>query len=68
MKLPKYPADDDRLCRYRSSYGVEEFEKYQDDLFQQQEDLYEAGARNFLFIDVPPIDKAPASSSLGIFG
>lgn len=29
-------------------------------LFKAQEDLYEVGARNFLFIDVPPIDRSPA--------
>ncbi|OSC97117.1 carbohydrate esterase family 16 protein [Trametes coccinea BRFM310] len=30
-----------------------------DDLFAEQELLYETGARNFLFIDVPPIDRSP---------
>lgn len=29
-------------------------------LLRAQEDLYEVGARNFLFIDVPPIDRSPA--------
>lgn len=29
-------------------------------LFSLQEDLYNAGARNFLFIDVPPINRSPA--------
>jgi len=29
-------------------------------LFKSEELLYDAGARNFLFIDVPPIDRSPA--------
>ncbi|KAG5728039.1 Thermolabile hemolysin [Termitomyces sp. T112] len=29
-------------------------------LFKLQEELYGAGARNFLFVDVPPIDRSPA--------
>jgi phospholipase/lecithinase/hemolysin len=33
-------------------------------LFAQQENLYSAGARNFLFVDVPPIHKSPAGRSL----
>lgn len=45
---------------FRSSWSQGEFEKYLKSLFEQQEDLYQAGARNFLFLDVPPIDKAPA--------
>jgi phospholipase/lecithinase/hemolysin len=32
-------------------------------LFQLQEELYQAGARNFLFIDVPPIHRSPAGES-----
>ncbi|EIW87468.1 hypothetical protein CONPUDRAFT_134360 [Coniophora puteana RWD-64-598 SS2] len=32
-------------------------------LFEYQEDLYAAGARNFLFIDVPPMHRAPATTS-----
>ncbi|KAK0459791.1 uncharacterized protein EV420DRAFT_1629173 [Desarmillaria tabescens] len=32
-------------------------------LFDIQQKLYDAGARNFLFIDVPPIHKSPAVSS-----
>lgn len=31
------------------------------DLIATQEKLYHAGARNFLFIDVPPIHRSPAS-------
>jgi len=30
-------------------------------LFEDHESLYEAGARNFLFIDVPPIARSPAA-------
>jgi hypothetical protein len=30
-----------------------------DQLFTLQQELYTAGARNFLFIDVPPIDRSP---------
>ncbi|KDQ09579.1 carbohydrate esterase family 16 protein [Botryobasidium botryosum FD-172 SS1] len=31
-------------------------------LFEAQEMLFEAGARNFLFIDIPPINRSPAAS------
>ncbi|KZT09511.1 carbohydrate esterase family 16 protein [Laetiporus sulphureus 93-53] len=34
--------------------------KYVDSLFDLQEDLYNAGARNFLYIDVPPLHRSPA--------
>ena len=33
-----------------------------DELFEEQELLYQAGARNFLFIDVPPIHRSPVGS------
>lgn len=33
-------------------------------LFKQEDALYKAGARNFLFIDVPPIQLSPAGVSL----
>ena len=33
-------------------------------LFAQQQKLYSAGARNFLFIDVPPIHRTPAGREL----
>ncbi|RDB21445.1 Acetylesterase [Hypsizygus marmoreus] len=33
-------------------------------LFSLQEELYNAGARNFLFIDVPPIHKSPVGSRI----
>lgn len=29
-------------------------------LFEVQDELYKTGARNFLFIDVPPIERSPA--------
>ncbi|KAJ3801352.1 hypothetical protein GGU11DRAFT_769883 [Lentinula aff. detonsa] len=32
-------------------------------LFNLQEQLYHAGARNFLFIDVPPISRSPAAAN-----
>ncbi|KAI0345169.1 hypothetical protein BDW22DRAFT_1343459 [Trametopsis cervina] len=35
-------------------------ESTQKTLFELQESLYAEGARNFLFIDVPPIDRSPA--------
>ncbi|KAA1466768.1 hypothetical protein DENSPDRAFT_876792 [Dentipellis sp. KUC8613] len=34
-------------------------------LFGAQEQLYLAGARNFLFIDVPPVHRSPVGSSAG---
>lgn len=30
------------------------------ELFNAQEELFNAGARNFLFIDIPPISRSPA--------
>ncbi|KAI0780920.1 hypothetical protein BD413DRAFT_15510 [Trametes elegans] len=35
-----------------------------DELFDEQEQLYEAGARNFLFIDVPPIHRTPVGVAI----
>ncbi|KAI0311965.1 SGNH hydrolase-type esterase domain-containing protein [Amylostereum chailletii] len=32
-------------------------------LFAAQEQLYRAGARNFLFVDVPPVDRSPAGAN-----
>jgi hypothetical protein len=32
-------------------------------LFEGQELLYQAGARNFVFITLPPIDKSPTGKS-----
>lgn len=34
-----------------------------EELFALQEELYQAGARNFLFIDVPPTNRFPARTS-----
>ncbi|KAF8625822.1 hypothetical protein AX15_005202 [Amanita polypyramis BW_CC] len=34
-------------------------------LLELHEELYEAGSRNFLFIDVPPIERSPAGVRLG---
>ncbi|EJD02495.1 uncharacterized protein FOMMEDRAFT_141520 [Fomitiporia mediterranea MF3/22] len=36
-----------------------------DRLFEIQEKLYEAGARNFLFINLPPMKRSPLGSSQG---
>jgi len=36
-------------------------------LFTVQERLYDAGARNFMFIDIPPIDRSPACTKLTMF-
>ncbi len=42
-------------------YGSD-FSKPMEDLLELHEELYEAGARSFLFIDVPPIDRSPAGT------
>ncbi|KAG8840414.1 hypothetical protein FRB91_006115 [Serendipita sp. 411] len=39
-------------------------ERMIDDLFVLQQYLYDKGARNFLFIDVPPVDRSPAYRNL----
>jgi hypothetical protein len=39
-------------------------EKQLTSLFEGQELLYDAGARNFLFITLPPIDKSPTGNTL----
>ena len=49
-------------CRFHgeSAYIRQKLET----LFKQEDALYKAGARNFLFIDVPPIQLSPAGMSL----
>ncbi|KAJ3557005.1 hypothetical protein NM688_g1712 [Phlebia brevispora] len=47
-------------CEFRSSWNKSRFEMYQQQLLEQEESLYLAGARNFLFIDIPPLEKSPA--------
>ncbi|KAG8799046.1 hypothetical protein FRC16_005929 [Serendipita sp. 398] len=37
-----------------------DIERAIDHLFILQQELYDKGARNFLFIDVPPVDRSPA--------
>jgi hypothetical protein len=37
-----------------------EAKKQVKELFEIQELLYEVGARNFLFFNLPPIDRTPA--------
>ncbi|EIW76483.1 carbohydrate esterase family 16 protein [Coniophora puteana RWD-64-598 SS2] len=44
------------------AYGGE-FNTQIDTLMQLQETLYTSGARNFLFIDVPPMERSPAASA-----
>lgn len=41
-----------------------DFEGMLEKLFTVQQGLYEDGARNFLFIDVPPIERSPAYRAL----
>ncbi len=38
-----------------------------DKLFTAQEELYVTGARNFLFIDVPPVQRTPAGKPISIY-
>jgi hypothetical protein len=47
------------LYRYGDDHA-----KNMEKLFSLQDALYEAGARNFLFIDVPPIHRSPAGNSI----
>jgi hypothetical protein len=42
----------------------EAIEEVQQKLFTLQQELYKEGARNFLFIDVPPIEKSPACEAI----
>ena len=47
--------------RVRPRYATEEtVPKYLEILFDLQEDQLEDGARNFLFIDVPPVHRSPS--------
>ncbi|KAF5373877.1 hypothetical protein D9758_000632 [Tetrapyrgos nigripes] len=43
-------------------YHRDTSEETMSSLFESQEKLYQAGARNFMFIDVPPIHRCPAVS------
>lgn len=45
---------------FRMLSSDEAIEETQQKLFDLQQELYEEGARNFLFIDVPPMEKTPA--------
>lgn len=40
--------------------GAERLQETMDQFFALQKELYDTGARCFLFIDVPPIHRAPA--------
>lgn len=42
---------------------VSTIETYQQRLFQYVKEVYDTGARNFLFIEVPPIERAPGCES-----
>ena len=42
--------------------GEEPIGRLIDKLFELQLDLYDAGARNFLLIDLPPINRSPAGT------
>lgn len=47
--------------RHISAYATKEgVQGLVEDLLDTQRDLYDAGARNFLFIDLPTIHRAPA--------
>lgn len=47
--------------------GTPDYDGILTTLFLAQEELYKAGARNFLFIDVPPIGRAPGSIAGKLF-
>ncbi|THH20678.1 hypothetical protein EW146_g716 [Bondarzewia mesenterica] len=47
-------------CAFLSSSEPSLVKDVIEDLFSLQEKLYEAGARNFLYINVPPINRSPA--------
>lgn len=46
---------------------VTEVSELVNQLVKLSEDLYDAGARNFLFIDVPPIHRSPAGMTHRLF-
>ena len=54
--------------RHRKFYGHLESDgamnAYQQRLFRSLQEVYDTGARNFLFIDVPPIERAPGCEIL----
>jgi hypothetical protein len=53
----KPKADSRRGLRSKEPQATE---RAVDQLFNLVLDLYEVGARNFLFVDVPPIERSPA--------
>lgn len=55
------------LHRWTHSYlgpDVDKLEVYQQRLFQYAKEIYDTGARNFLFIEVPPMERAPGRESI----
>ncbi|CCM04610.1 uncharacterized protein FIBRA_06792 [Fibroporia radiculosa] len=44
--------------------GKEQIQKSINKLFEEQEELFSVGARNFLFIDIPPVHVSPTCQSL----
>jgi hypothetical protein len=42
-------------------------EEAQQKLFNLEQQLYKEGARNFLFIDIPPMEKTPACEPIPFF-
>ncbi|KAI0065901.1 hypothetical protein BV25DRAFT_1821605 [Artomyces pyxidatus] len=52
-------------CRLMYTNEVTEVKAIISNLFAVQEQLYAAGARNFLFIDVPPIHRSPVGPTDG---
>ena len=54
------PISDCSNLIFRSLNSDDAIEDTQRKLFGLQQELYDSGARNFLFIDVPPMETSPA--------
>ena len=61
------PISDRSNPTSRSLNSDQAIEQVQKKLFDLEQELYLEGARNFLFIDVPPIHKSPASEPVPSF-
>lgn len=58
---PEAPSRAERSnLTFRDLSSDQAIAKAQRRLFNLQQELYEEGARNFLFIDVPPMTRSPA--------
>jgi hypothetical protein len=55
--LPFSDCSNSNSRRWNSDHAIEQMQKK---LFDLQQELYDEGARNFLFIDVPPMETSPA--------